>query len=564
MSRIYLILAVVLMAASSSAIAWYPNLMQGSSGGSSSRPFALPNGDSIHYMAAPGSCNDTYDGLAQTHTTGSTGPWCSANHVVHCGDVIVALAGTYTKGVYTFAQPTNCPSTTGGIDGAGGIHFAIVLCGGADLEACPVNCSATCTGGGNPSSIFMNADNGAACCWSFQGFKIQGGGAGSYADSFQVYACHEKARDIALINDISWNSASGYGINGCGTAFGGDYFFVVMSIVYNSALSPQCLAALDAVGLSPWDTAAGTHIFFAGNFAIKNDDNVQCTDHDGPNGDIDVEGIMCDTCGGNSYTNQIVFTNNIVYQSHRMGIHIIGAGGGGPTILVFGNTGYANNDGPSWSDAGSGGAIGDLQPDGTQTGWTTKIWSNIFQSIYTVTPSYNGHTGYGQVYALHVSGSYSSLQIGAGVGAGLENVLKGARTSCTSGVTCDSGFNASYYPGTGVTLGTNIYTDPLFRNTTDLLANQVGVPNCTGYTNVTACMGWNAALGAARNPSVIYDLTPTCSQCANRGYQPPGACVNSGTYHDDFPADLKGVVYLHWTGTAVVQNLDGVTLPCGL
>jgi hypothetical protein len=50
-----------------------------------------------------------------------------------------------------------------------------------------------------------------------------------------------------------------------------------------------------------------------------------------------------------------------------------------------------------------------------------------------------------------------------------------------------------------------------------------------------------------------------------KGYQLPSiTCVTNGPIATDYPPWLKGIVYLHWTGSAVVQNLDLVTLPCGL
>jgi hypothetical protein len=73
-------------------------------------------------------------------------------------------------------------------------------------------------------------------------------------------------------------------------------------------------------------------------------------------------------------------------------------------------------------------------------------------------------------------------------------------------------------------------------------------------------MGYNANTQTLTNPSVIYDLQATCSGCAGKGYQLPSTTCNANT---DYPTWLKGIVYLHWTGSAVVQNFDLVTLKCG-
>src|SRR5215470_300105 len=83
-----------------------------------------------YYMAASG-CSDANAG------TSPAAPWCSPNHSVVCGDVIVSAPGNYSSvNMGNWGAVKNCPSTSGGIDGNGQIYFAVLLCGGADLEAC--------------------------------------------------------------------------------------------------------------------------------------------------------------------------------------------------------------------------------------------------------------------------------------------------------------------------------------------------------------------------------------------------------------------------------------------
>jgi hypothetical protein len=109
-------------------------------------------------------------------------------------------------------------------------------------------------------------------------------------------------------------------------------------------------------------------------------------------------------------------------------------------------------------------------------------------------------------------------------------------------------------------LGTNTYVDPGFANTSDLLTNWSGVPNCTGYANVTACMGWNYASQTARANSPIADLTATAGGTSGKGYQPPYACAPDPLY----PTWLKGVVYLQWNGSSLTENADLVNKPCDM
>jgi len=88
--------------------------------------------------------SDGNDGTAPV-SGGGHGPWLTPNHSVVCGDVILVKAGSNSGG-WTGGQwgtVSGCPSTSAGIDGNGGIQFAVVLCAGATLGTCNFN------GGGN-------------------------------------------------------------------------------------------------------------------------------------------------------------------------------------------------------------------------------------------------------------------------------------------------------------------------------------------------------------------------------------------------------------------------------
>ena len=87
-------------------------------------------------------------GSDSNNGTSPAAPWATPNHAVNCGDVIIAAAGTYSRGQFgdNFGIVSNCPSTSGGIDGTGGVYFAVLLCGGPDLMSCNI----TTAGGGDP------------------------------------------------------------------------------------------------------------------------------------------------------------------------------------------------------------------------------------------------------------------------------------------------------------------------------------------------------------------------------------------------------------------------------
>jgi hypothetical protein len=158
-----------------------PTIADGTSGGTS-RPFTPLH---TYFMAATG-CSDNNSG------TGAASPWCTPNHNPGsppgfpgfvCGDVIIAAPGTYTGRFRSHGTVSNCPSTSGGIDGGGGIYFAAVLCGGSDLEGCLVS-------GGNPA-VQIGVCNGcsntpAPTNWAYEGFKITANGR---TNGWQVIGC---------------------------------------------------------------------------------------------------------------------------------------------------------------------------------------------------------------------------------------------------------------------------------------------------------------------------------------------------------------------------------------
>ena len=97
-------------------------------------------------------------------------------------------------------------------------------------------------------------------------------------------------------------------------------------------------------------------------------------------------------------------------------------------------------------------------------------------------------------------------------------------------------------------LGTNTYSTPGFANPSGL---PTSAPNCSGYTNTTACMNTGS--------NVYADLTPSGAAAAV-GYKPPSACATDAYY----PTWLKGIVYLQWSGRALSENAGLINKPCNL
>jgi hypothetical protein len=479
-----------------------------------------------YYMSPTGS--DSNNGL-----TTST-PWATPNHSVVCGDVIIAAAGTYSP-LLNWGTVSKCPSTSGGIDGAGGIYFAVLLCGGASVGDCAINDST------------KDSMNIAASNWAVEGWKATSRGLHR---SFQTNACASGTtilHHLAFINDISYDAADGYDTNECALNHnvpgnGTDYFAVVGSIAQNSAQDRICVAAIDDVGPAQIDSNPGTHVILIGNFAIANLQPGGCVS--------DGEGIMFDTWDAHGYTGQGVIEQNIVYGSERYGIQVFyqGLNSGDATMKVFNNTLFANNIGTNTNGGFASGDI-NVQSNTSSLPYPIAIYNNISQAGFA------NSGGAGTVYAALTGGVYNTTWGGIGI----ENIFKGLAVTC-AGSSCDSGNNVTAF--NGGSFGTNIYVDPSFKNTSDLLTHHVGVPNCSGFISVTACMGWNGS--SATLLSVIDDLTPTAGAMTGKGYQPPGPCTSDPYY----PTWLKGIVYLQasgfMNGATIKEKAGLVTKPCNL
>lgn len=564
----------------------------------------------IYYMSPTGS--DSNGG------TSASSPWASPNHSgLVCGDVIIAAPGTYTafsaNGLTVTSQPSDCPSTSGGIDGAGGIYFVTVICGG-NVGSCVIDTSAN----EGRAVVYIQADNWAFEGWAFTSTTLGNGGS----DGFMVSPCNNHAiyHHIAAINDISYHNNQAFADVGCApeSGYGIDYFAVVGDIAQNANDDPICLAAIDDVAPRNSDTNPGTHVIFDGNFAMANI-NPTCGSSDG-------ESYMFDTWDDNGYKGTGVIENNIGYDSADMNLQIFQQKNesSSPTIPVFNNTFYHSGACAPWNTYAAGGM--NIELDGGFP-WNVQVYNNIdYEDLATSKPGSacgsSAGSGGGIIYALLSGSTYSgapgSMIVNLG-GTGIQNVFKSSAITCVDN--CDSGNNIR--AGNGFGLGTNTYENPTFANTTDLLDNQVGVPSCSSYTNTTACMGWDYATQAAASDSTIGDLDASASGTSGKGYQPPGACGdettltgasisgttltfssysgeplqigaqlsgtgmtaqtivtagsgtswtvnNSQTVSSEtmgatlYPYWLKGIVYLQWDGTNLWEYSGLVNKPCGL
>jgi energy-converting hydrogenase Eha subunit B len=466
-------------------------------------------------------------------TSGS--PWATPNHSgIVCGDVIIAQPGDYsawTTGI-TFS-PGGCPSTTGGLTASpGGIYFATLLCAGK-LGSCTL----TSTSGTYIVGVYSSN-------WAVEGFQITSTGIRNAGQrGFVAVAYSYQTAYVAFINDIAYHVQMGFGDDTNGTDHtlpgpGVDEYAVIGSIAQNAANDVICLGAIDDVAPSPSQPYAGTHILFYGNFSY----NTQAT-----NGcPTDEETFLFDTMDAHGFQGQTVALNNMAWSSFRYGIVLFNQDNNPLTSAlkqyILNNTTYNNSTLNSSNE-------GDQEINQNQTGAVTNIFENNI--------SYQTHSNPCAFIAGALHGASSMVNFIMG-NTGSENVA----FSVTSGneVCINNG-------GSGTFPAVNFKEDPLFANVTDLLNNQSGVPNCSAFTNTTACMGWNAVTSTLTTPSAISDLRPSSTHSAGKGYQLPSttcANVNAPDGTALYPTWLKGVVYLHWNGTSITENADLVTKPCGL
>lgn len=487
----------------------------------------------LYYISTTGS--DANNGLTPATA------WASTNHSVVCGDVIILQAGTYTNSGWSFGTVSNCPSTTGGIDGAGGIYFATVLCAGPGLSQCNMT---------NSTSWAMNVQSNN---WAIEGVTVPGPG-GSASGGLAANGHSGKIHHIAFVNNVIYNVGTGLYSQDDGVdhdvpgATGFDYVAYVGNITENAQQNTVCTAATVMVGPANIDTNPGTHYFVYGNFSYNQvgANNTTCE------AVSDIEDFMFDTFDAHGVTTQAVFMNNVGWSAYRYGFLKFVQNNNSVTgahDYVLNNTMYHNNL--------IGGSLlgGDIQIQmDNLTAPTITVQNNI--SLATTRWAFSEGGAHGP-------SSLANITVGT---TGSENIFKASVGSCSA--TCDAGDNQQVF--NGGSLGTNIYVDPAFNNTTDLLNNQTGDPNCAGFTNVTACLGWNANNQVLTNPSVIYDLTATCAQCAGKGYQKAQtACKNSIAAPDGvnmYPSWLKGIVYLQFNSATsqIFEYSDLVTKPCGM
>jgi hypothetical protein len=521
--------------------------------------FALPNGEVLHYMDPSG--NDACNGTSPSLGSSGNCAWLTpnGNAALKCGDVIIAAAGTYTNnGILVTRQPTSCASTTGGIDGAGGIFTVYVLC--ATAFACVI----PSYNGSNPPGQGSGAIQVQANNWAFEGWHASVSNTVVTSD-----ACFQPSTDtssviyhhIIFANNIASNCGYGFGvgISVASVTSGVDYaaFLGNMTFQANQRNDGNETASFVFVNMANSDASTtAIRSVMKGNFAINN--------NPGANGaPSDVEGMMRDTPQSHGTVGIDVVRDNIIYSSGGPGLQLtnqnLTAQATPYTFDASFNTIYGNNACTPYDPFNSTEVFFEYD---SNYGMTVNYYNNIAETRGALgTCSGSAEPNY--AFSQGANNGINLLNINIG-GTGITNYMFGSATICHA--TCQSG-SAPFILNSGnsipiPTSGFNVYADPSFKNTTDLFSNHLTLPNCSGFETVTACMGWNFASQTASSLSVIDDLTPQTAGAIGKGYRPPAPCAaDPGNLH---PPWLKGFGgYLFWTGTIILYKPGYINAPCG-
>jgi hypothetical protein len=530
-----------------------------------------------------------------------------------------------SHGSSLYGTVANCPSTRGGIDGTGGVYTATILC--AAFDACTINATSQFAMYVDKSNWsiqgFQATNNNIGTGECFRAGPSAATGSIAYIAFINDIAANcplagitadgiasniaNSVDEFAAVGDIAFNAAQsasecGSGltdnvpanvdthagthvffsqnfsfgnINGpCSTnslsrgaytnttasASSGASTISVASVsgwgvnwpigAANGPNYPSASTATVTTGATPTlvSSVTGTTIGLSNKVAAPGLTNGQLlaigTSSDG-------EGLIFDSWGLNLYTGKAVVENNLFWKNGAHGFEMFCQSGGtcasGLNVTVTQNTMYCDaqdykRDGNAWEVYD-----GESVP-GT---WTFSITNNLAQACVQkpansqTFPAWNGKTGVGLAGTGQpvVAGGFG--RTGLTVAGNYFSAVPGV--ACPVYATCDSGDNIAQYNGASYTSG-NTFSPPGFASPASLPTT---APNCSSYRNVVQCMNTGYGVAAAL----------TSSAAPGKGYQAPtAACQPDANY----PTWLKGIVYLYWTGSAIVQQHGLVTTPCGL
>jgi hypothetical protein len=404
-------------------------------------------GGSTYFISPAGS--DTNDGIS------SESPWATPNHPLNCGDVIEAAPGAYSFSNFYAGK-------WGTVTCAEGKNVAWLRC--TTFDTCKMSITAA-----DPYADGMLIDQSY---WGVQGWEVTASSASGTC--FVAYPSHRKnIHHIVFANDI----CNGAGQGGFGassyTPYGVDYFAVIGSIAYNTSQgSTNCTSGISIYEPVASDSLPGTHIYFAGNFVWDNVDANRC----GGTAPTDGEGIMLDSLGHISYSQQVVVDNNISIFNGGRGVQSYL--NTRARIYIRHNTAFGNNTQPGQASSRSCGEISLYESP------LSEVFENLAQT--TSTRGCAGNT----IYAYYV------------ISGDATDKVHSTWAYSSAGHNFGSATSSAFSFGPNNVLGRN----PSFANPVD-----PGAPNCGRSQNVPNCMA-----------ALIANFTPKAKRAAGYGFSTPG------------------------------------------
>lgn len=407
--------------------------------------------------------------------TSSGSPWLTPNHALLCGDTIQAKASTsYVAGNFG----SNDWGTVQCIDEE---NVAWLTC--ETFAGCKISAS---------SAFGMRIDKSY---WGVQGWEVAESGDNGLCFGV-IPGGASTIHHIVLANNICNGGANGFASSPTSTTVGVDYLAILSNIVWNAAQSTiLCNSGVTVYEPIKSDSAAGTHIYIAGNFSFDNSSPTNCL---GGSATYDGNGIVLDDVGneqqsGTAYDQQIAVENNIAVFNGGYG---------------FANTGNSTPDAPIFYRYNT--SYGNLTASNTSTttcgDFTLLVSSQTTASLNLIhaTTEHACSGGTQDRYAFAV------------------NEADATDTVANNWLYSAFGQNTAAISSSGFSYGSNTTgTSPNFANPVD-----PGQPNCSGKTSVTNCMA-----------TVLRNYMPRANGALAYGYQ-FGQQMSASAY---WPTWLNGV-----------------------
>ena len=250
--------------------------------------------------------------------------WATPKHAVNCGDVLIAAPGAYNSdqfGANNWGTVSACPSTTGGIDGKGGVYFAVLLCGGPGHDELHGRRRRP---GGRSGSIRRTGRSKAS-----RRRKPATASRGRLRGRLRRRNVGDHARPCTTSHSSTTLPAAA--TPRASTATRGPGRAAAWTSTRWSARSPttrrparaaqgSAAAASRSSRSNGPDTSAGTHVFVAGAFSYKNINAPR-----GAGCNTDGEGLIFDSWGVQPYAYQAVAEQNVFWGNGGPGLRGVSA-----------------------------------------------------------------------------------------------------------------------------------------------------------------------------------------------------------------------------------------------